>query len=127
MPFVKIYNDIDFSLYAVSTDYIQIKSGTIAIGAQWFKDTSALTIKIPQSVSSIGNYAFDNCRVRIIDFTDIQLNENNELPFTVAGDAAFRGSNSTILLFATQEIAEVAKGTTNLSAYASRIKYVGEV
>ena len=64
--------------------------------------------------------------MRIIDFTDIELTEQGELPFSISATNVFRGSASTILLFKTREIAEVAKNTTNLSVYASRIKYEGE-
>lgn len=127
MPFIIIHSDIDFALYATGTDFVKIKEGTTTIGSIWFNLTTAYSIKIPSSITRIENNAFAYCRVRIIDFTDIQLNENNELPFIVATSTTFQGSQSTIILFATQEIAEVAKVTTNLSQYASRIKYVGEI
>lgn len=127
IPYIKLFSKVWFHMMYSSVDRIIIKNGVNILGTYWFGGTSAYSIKIPSSVTQINNYAFSNCEVRIIDFTDFQLNENNELPFTVLGSDAFRGSDSTILLFATQEIAEVAKVTTNLSAYASRIKYVGEV
>ena len=127
ISFIIIHSDIDFSLYQTNADFVKIKEGTVAIGHHWFNLTTAYSIKVPSSITLIENNAFAYCRVRIIDFTDIQLNENNELPFIVATNTVFQGSQSTILLFATQEVAEVAKVTTNLSAYASRIKYVGEV
>lgn len=126
IPFVIIHTDITTSLRETATDIINIKNGTTTIGDYWFSATTAYKIHIPPSVTIIKNYAFNGCKIRIIDFTDIQLNENNELPFVVEGGQAFSGSNSVILLFATQEIAEVAKNTTNLSAYANKIKYVGE-
>lgn len=127
IPYFNLHSEVFFDMRRSSTNKIVIKNGRATIGAYWFESTTAYIIKLAPSIIQIDNYAFSNCRVKIIDFTDFSLNENNELPFIVAGDAAFRGSNSTILLFATQEIAEVAKVTTNLSAYASRIKYVGEV
>lgn len=127
IPFIIIHSDIDFSLFSTGTNFVKIKEGTATIGSLWFNLTTAYSIKIPSSITLIENNAFAYCRVRIIDFTDIHLNENNELPFTVATSTAFQGSQSTIILFATQEIAEVAKVTTNLSQHASRIKYVGEV
>ena len=127
IPYIKLFSEVWFSMMYSSVDRIIIKNGVNILGTYWFGGTSAYSIKVPSSVTQINNYAFSNCEVRIIDFTDFQLNENNELPFTVLGNGAFRGSDSTILLFATQEIAEVAKVTTNLSTYASRIKYVGEV
>ena len=122
-----ITREVVSSMKYASVDRIIIKNGVNTLKSYWFGGTSAYSIKVPSSVTSIEQYAFSNCLVRIIDFTDFQLNENNELPFTVFGDGTFHGSDSTILLFATQEIAEVAKTTTNLSQYASRIKYVGEV
>lgn len=127
IPFVIIHADVATYLSQTATDIINVKNGTAVIGGFWFQGTTAYKIYIPPSVTIVENYAFDQCKIRIIDFTDIQLNENGELPFVVDGAQAFRGSNSTILLFATQEIAEVAKNTTNLSVYADRIKYVGEV
>ena len=127
LSYIKLFSEVWFKMMYASVDRIIIKNGVNILGTYWFGGTSAYSIKIPSSVTQINNYAFSNCEVRIIDFTDFQLNENNELPFTVLGSDAFRGSDSTILLFATQEIAEVAKVTTNLSTYASRIKYVGEV
>ena len=127
IPYIKLFSEVWFSMMYSSVDRIIIKNGVNILKTYWFGGTSAYSIKVPSSVTQIEQYAFSNCLVRIIDFTDFQLNENNELPFTVLGDGAFRGSYSTILLFATQEIAEVAKVTTNLSTYASRIKYVGEV
>ena len=125
--YFKLFSEVWFSMTYALVDRIIIKNGVNILKSYWFGGTSAYSIKVPSSVTRIEQYAFSNCLVRIIDFTDFQLNENNELPFTVFGDGAFRGSVSTILLFATQEIAEVAKITTNLSQYASRIKYVGEV
>ena len=127
IPYIKLFSEVWFSMKYSSVDRIIIKNGVNILDAYWFGGTSAYSIKVPSSVTRIAQYAFSNCLVRIIDFTDFRLNENNELPFAVFGDGAFRGSDSTILLFATQEIAEVAKVTTNLSQYASRIKYVGEV
>ena len=128
IPYIKLYNGIDFSLSFTSTDFIKIKNGTTSIGYYWFYNTLAYSILIPSSIVEIKDNAFDTCKVRIIDFTNFQLNENNELPFVVTSSTTFRNmSNSTILLFAAQEIAEVAKNTTNLSQYANKIKYVGEV
>lgn len=128
IPYIKLYNGIDFSLSFTSTDFIKIKNGTTSIGRYWFNNTLAYSILMPSSIVEIKDNAFDACKVRIIDFTNFQLNENNELPFVVTSSTTFRNmSNSTILLFAAQEIAEVAKNTTNLSQYANKIKYVGEV
>ena len=127
IPYIKLFSEVWFNMMYASVDRVIIKNGVNILNTYWFGGTSAYSIKVPSSVTQINNYAFSNCLVRIIDFTDFQLNENNELPFTVLGENAFRGSNSTILLFATKEIAEVAKTTSNLSLYASRIKYVGEV
>lgn len=126
IPFVIMHNDFNFSFQGSETDYITIKEGTSTIGAYWFSNSAAYSIKIPSSVNTIDNNAFDGCQVRIIDFTDMELTEQGELPFSIFAVNVFRGSDSTILLFKTQEIAEVAKNTTNLSVYASRIKYEGE-
>lgn len=126
IPFVIIHNDINFICSGIATDYIVIKEGTGTIGSYWFNGCTAYSIKIPSSVNFINNNAFDSCWARIIDFTDMELTEQGELPFSISATNVFRGSSSTRLLFKTQEIAEVAKNTTNLSVYASRIKYEGE-
>ena len=51
---------------------------------------------------------------------------NNELPFTVQSNS-FNQFNTAVtkFLFATQEIADVAKQTTNLSQYGDNITYEG--
>lgn len=128
IPFVIIHNKITFSMTGTTTNFVEIADGVTTIGEYWFYEVNAYSIKIPSSVTTIANFAFQWCRVRIIDFTDIQLNKNNELPITFTSTNIFNNTSaSMILLFATQEIAEVAKATTNLSAHASKIKYVGEV
>ena len=128
IPYIKIYNDVDYYFINTATDFITVKDGRTSISEYLFNNTTAYVIKIPNSVTTISNRAFAGSKIRIIDFTSIRLNENNKLPITFASTNIFSDtSNSMILLFATQEIAEVAKVTTNLSAYASQIKYVGEV
>lgn len=128
VPFLKIHTDINYWLFGTSTDYIKIKNGFTVFDEYSFAGVYAYKIKIPSSVTTFSSYSFANSKIRIIDFTDISLNENNELPITFVDANVFRNiSSNTILLFATQEIAEVAKTTTNLSQLASQIKYVGEV
>ena len=128
IPFVIIHNKITFSMTGTTTNFVEIADSVTTIGEYWFYEVNAYSVKIPSSVTTIANFAFQWCRVRIIDFTDIQLNENNELPITFTSTNIFNNtSGSMIILFATQEIAEVAKTTTNLSQLASQIKYVGEV
>lgn len=128
IPFVIIHNKITFSMTGTTTNFVEIADGVTTIGEYWFYEVNAYSVKIPSSVTTIANFAFQWCRARIIDFTDIQLNKNNELPITFTSTNIFNNTSaSMILLFATQEIAEVAKVTTNLSAHASKIKYVGEV
>lgn len=128
IPYIRIYNDVNYYLINTSTDFITVKAGTTAIAEFQFNNTTAYVIKIPNSVTTISNRAFDSAKIKTIDFTSIRLNENNELPITFTSTNVFSSTSaSMILLFATQEIAEVAKTTTNLSQLASRIKYVGEV
>ena len=129
IPYVKLYTEVNgFSFYNLATDYIIIKNGVTNIVAFGFNTVTAYYIKIPSSVTTISNNAFLNSKIRIVDFTDINLNDSRELPITFASTNIFKGtSNNMIFLFATQETAEVAKATTNLSVYANRIKYVGEV
>ena len=129
IPYVKIYNDIGY-IYVrnTATDSITVKDGVNNIAEYKFQGATAYVVKIPNSVTTISSNAFSGSKIRIIDFTSIRLNENNELPITFKSTNIFNSTSpSMILLFATQEIAEVAKTTTNLSQLASRIKYVGEV
>lgn len=128
IPYIKIHNDIDYYFRNISTDFITVKDGRTSIAENQFNSVTAYVMKIPNSVTTISNRAFAAAKIRILDFTSIRLNENNELPITFTSTNIFGGtSTSMILLFATQEIAEVAKVTTNLSQLASQIKYVGEV
>lgn len=128
IPYIKIHNNVDYHIMNTSTDSITIKDGITSIAEHQFNSVTAYIVKIPNSVTTISNYAFAGSKIRILDFTDISLNDNGELPITFTSTNIFNGtSNSMVLLFATQEIAEVAKTTTNLSQFASRIKYVGEV
>lgn len=128
IPFLKLYSEINFYIYQSVVDYIKIKNDTHTLISYMFQDTKAFRLKIPSSINLIKSYAFMRAAIQIIDFTDISLDENEEFPITIESTSAFMGmSTSTILLFATQEIAEVAKTVTNLSQLASQIKYVGEV
>ena len=123
----KIYG-ISSSLNDTSSLFMSIRNDITIIDTNWFKDTLAQYIKIPASVQKIENGAFYNCITKIIDFTEAQVKENGELSIVFNSTDIFKYiSVNTILLFATQEIAEVAKTTTNLSQLASQIKYVGEV
>lgn len=128
IPYIKIHNDVDYYFINTATDFITIKDGRTSIVEYQFNNATAYGVKIPNSVTTISSNAFSGSKIRIIDFTSIRLNENNELPITFKSTNIFNSTSpSMILLFATQEIAEVAKTTTNLSQLASRIKYVGEV
>lgn len=129
IPFVIIHHhNISSSMTGTGTNFVEIANDVTTIGENWFYGVVAHFVKIPSSVTTIANSAFAYSKIKIIDFTDIQLNANNELPIIFTSTNIFYGtSNSMILLFATQEIAEVAKTTTNISQLASQIKYVGEV
>ena len=127
IPQFSLLNDVDFIMQMSGTDYIKIKDGVTTIGSYWFSNTTAYKIKVPSSVTQINNNAFDTCAARIIDFTETQLDENGSLPIAISATNVFRGNDSNFIVFATQEIAEVAKQSTNWSAYASRIKYLGEL
>lgn len=127
IPQFSVLNDVDFIMQMSGTDYIKIKDGVTTIGSYWFSNTTAYKIKVPSSVTQINNNAFDTCAARIIDFTETQLDEDGNLPIVISATNVFRGNDSSFIVFATQEIAEVVKQSTNWSAYASRIKYLGEL
>lgn len=103
-----------------------IKNTVTTIEKSAFYGSAIATITIPASVISIDNSAFYNCKSCVLfDFTQITL-VDNALPISF-GTNVFYGIQSTAkILFATKEIADVAKTTTNLSNYANYIHYVGE-
>ena len=107
---------------------ISIPDGVTSIGNSLFNACYALkNIKLPGGVTIIGDGAFSNCYTLTADFTAISL-VNGVLPITI-GLKVFQNLNATYgakLLFANKEIADVAKTTTNLTAYANLIHYVGE-
>ena len=131
-----------------SLQSINIPGGVTSIGDGAFRDCNSLqSINIPDGVTSIGVNAFSGCnvltgnlkipvcmsigntafyRTSLINylFTDWT---SDDITNCVFGTNIFSGINNTQkIVFATQEIAEVAKNTTNLATYASYIHYVGE-
>lgn len=83
-------------------------------------------ISFPKSLLTINNNAFDDCNATsIFDFTKIEL-VDGELPVSISAANVFRGIKGYIV-FATDEIAEVAKNSTNWSVYADKIKSRSEI
>jgi hypothetical protein len=77
---------------------------------------------------SILSEAFNSAAIKILDFTNVELDENGNFPVTLANTNVFRATNNgMVFLFKTQEIAEVVKVSTNWSNFAARIKYEGEI
>lgn len=139
----------------ISLTGITIPDGVATIGANSFYNCQELAkVVIGKSVSMINTQAFANCigletvvckpetitfgascfasgvyerpTVRYYDFTAATVTDG-VLSYTFSGSNIFQNIKAvSIIMFATAEIAEVAKTTTNLSAYASYIHYVGE-
>ena len=86
------------------------------------------TIKFPESIRTLGEYALRGCTGCVLfDFTNTTLIDgefpivcNNSTPFP------FLTETKAKILFANQEIAEKAKKATNWANYASFIHYIGE-
>ncbi|MGN0595380.1 MAG: leucine-rich repeat domain-containing protein [Hominimerdicola sp.] len=131
-----------------SLQNINIPDGVTYIGSYTFyNDISLQSINIPNTVTNIMGEAFSLCYsltgdinipvctnigaaafsgTSIINyiFTDWTADDIANCTF---GTTIFAYINSNQkIVFATQEIAEVAKETTNLATYASYIHYVGE-
>jgi hypothetical protein len=134
---------------------ITIPDSVTTIGTGSFNSCHELAeVVIAQSVSKIDTQAFANCigletvvcksktitfgascfasgayerpTVRYYDFTAATVTDG-VLSYTFSGSNIFQNiKTGSIIMFATAEIAEVAKTTTNLSVYASYIHYVGE-
>ena len=111
-----------------SLQNINLPDGLTSISDNIFNSCCALkSIKLHDGVTIIGNNAFRYCYTLTADFTSISL-VDGALPITFSLNV-FDGLNATYgakLLFANKEIADVAKTTTNLTAYADLIHYVGE-
>ena len=84
------------------------------------------TVKLPSTITQLGNLCFAQWyNTDTFDFTDFTL-VDGALPITFGINVFLNTNPSMSILFATQEIAEVAKQTTNLVQYATKIHYVGE-
>ena len=84
------------------------------------------TVTIPSSITTIPVNCFRTCsNLRYVDFTAIEL-ENGALPITFGTNVFTSTSASLVLMFATAEIAAVAKETTNLTEYSSKIHSLDE-
>lgn len=131
-----------------SLQKINIPDGVTIIGNYTFhNNTSLQSINIPNTVTNIVASAFASCKsltgdinipvctnigggafekTSIINYLFTDWTADDIANCTFDRDI-FSGINDTQkIVFATQEIAEVAKNTTNLATYASYIHYVGE-
>jgi hypothetical protein len=141
--------------YCPSLTGITIPDNVTTVGSGSFAGCSDLcNVTIGKNVTRINGSAFNNCIalevvvckspaitfdagcfggdaynkpvVRYYDFTAATVTDG-VLSYTFSGGNIFQNIKAgSIIMFATAEIAEVAKTTTNLSAYASYIHYVGE-
>lgn len=106
------------------TDATIRDSATVLTGVD---GTSIRNIKIPSSVKVFYDNCFRNCTyLGVVDFTDYTIYDLSQCTF---GATMFVSatSNGLVILFKDQETADYAKTITNLSVWASYIKYVGEV
>lgn len=114
------YNNIYYAdTYLVSIAYslytINIKEGTKYIGTEAFKNANATEVTLPDSVTHIYNYAFDNCR----KITSITLGSNVEYvgAFAFQSCVALKTINCktitapTVLNYTFKNISNTAAGT----------------
>lgn len=93
---------------------------------------SIRNIKVPNTITSFTDNCTRNAQfLNTLDFTNWTIETLNNCTFGGTNMFLYSGRHAnalghTILLFATQEIAEAAKQKTNLAVYADWIKYEGE-
>lgn len=109
---------------------IIIPSSVVEIQASAFNNCQELIdIKILSPSVIFGNYVFqasaNGAGIRYYDFTKATVIDGS-LSYTFGTQVFQNIREGTKIMFATKEIAEVAKTTTNLVAYADYIHYLGE-
>lgn len=126
-PIIPLYFQTGIKNLVIPEGVTTIKTSNFICGGVGINGYFA-SVKFPSTLTEIKSNAFPNqYGVKTYDFTQIRLNANNELPFTVQSNSLTVNPYLTQLVFATQEIAEVAKQTTNLSQYGNYITYEGAV
>lgn len=133
-------------------DFI-IPNSVTNLGISCFGGSKLTKITIPKNVTTIGNYAFQNTSElqyvkidspaisfgnnvfsfnsqnmsvkRYYDFTSAIV-ADGVLSYTFGTSVFSRIKEGSVIMFATKEIADVAKTTTNLTAYADYIHYLSE-
>lgn len=110
---------------------IIIPESVTSIGQRCFYGaTEAIYITLLPRTLSIGNNAFymsnnNLSSIKYYDFTRVTVTDG-VLSYTFETNTLDTFRDGTLIMFATAEIAEVAKATTNLAQYADKIHYVGE-
>lgn len=124
-PFTSSYNG---HIYVddVEITEITIPEGVTTISREQYRGLRSVTkFTVPASVTLIKDGAFSESSTGcIIDLTKATV-INGEL--SVEFGSNIRYGSGSILLFANEETANVAKVTTNISSYSKSIHYVGEV
>lgn len=138
--------------YSNLQDFV-IPNSVTNIGQGCFNEVALKNIIIPKNVRTVGASVFYNCRQmtkvivqsenisfgnkslafytpnyyikRYYDFTKATVNDGI-LSYTFGTDVFQNIREGSVIMFATKEIADVAKTTTNLTAYADYIHYLGE-
>ena len=131
--------------------YLYGGKNLVTIGNSGFAYSGLYEITIPESVTGIGYQAFVNCdslkRIKLLspsvnfgnrafaassgcgkrfyDFTSATVSDG-VLSYTFGTTVFVNISADSIIMFATKEVADVAKTTTNLTVYADYIHYLGE-
>ena len=126
---IKFPNVFEIPLnFSINAKNIIIPEGVEYIRASNISAQTAYSIKFPSTLKAINSNAFaaNNAGgILIYDFSAINL-VDGALPFSIQTNSFNSVINDSVkMVFKTQEIAEIAKSTTNLSTYADFITYEG--
>ena len=87
------------------------------IGQETFKNTQLQSIVVPNSVTSIGDGAFQGCSY----LKNVQITNGDVTNLTALGKDGFLGTHSSLCIIVPQDALKAYKEAANWSSYASKI------
>ncbi len=110
-PYIVITRYNGSNTDVVIPEYIEVNGEQIVVKAiadnAFYKNDTIKSVTIPNSVTTIGDYAFDDCS----NLTTVTISENSQL--TTIGDYAFSGCSSLTSIF-------IPDSVTTIGDYAFR-------